>query len=163
MLWVPSAFKSIVVYNLLTKSDFCSECLHYIMGYITNWGFMFFLFSLVLNLVYIGYSLCQSVYMQYLRCCDHSNKCFFLVIQQAQVLLNIFGECMYKSELALFLFGCSFAGDIWNIGKGLSLKGPLYLPSLSSFSISSLVTSEFWSTEWWFLTRYFLHPFHNAK
>ena len=62
------------------------------MGYIINKGSMFFLFSLVLNLAYIDYSLCQilSVYMQYLRCCDHSNKCLFLVIQQAEVLLNFF-------------------------------------------------------------------------
>ena len=54
-----------------------------------------FLFALVLNLAYIDYSLCQiwSVYMQYLHCCDHSNECLFLVIQQAEVLLNFFGEC----------------------------------------------------------------------
>ena len=51
---------------------------------------LYFLLSLVLNLAYIEYSLFQiwSVYMQYLRCCDHSNKCLFFVRQQAQVLLN---------------------------------------------------------------------------
>ena len=85
-------FESILVYNLNTKSDFWSECLHYIMGYIINLGSMFFLFSLVLNLAYTDYSFCQiwSVYKQYLRCCDHSNKCLFLVIQQAEVLLSFF-------------------------------------------------------------------------
>ena len=60
------------------------------MGYITNSGSIFFLFSLVLILAYIDYSLSQilSIYMQYFWCCDYSNKCFFLVIQQAEVLLN---------------------------------------------------------------------------
>ena len=85
-------FKSILVYNLKTKRDFWPTCPHYIMGYIINLGSLFFLFSLVLNLAYIDYSLCQiwSVYMQYLRCFDHCNKCLFLVIQQAEVLLNFF-------------------------------------------------------------------------
>ena len=38
----------------------------------------------------IEYSLCQiwSVYMQYLRCRDHSNKCVFLIIHLTEVLLN---------------------------------------------------------------------------
>ena len=83
-------FKSLLVHDLKTKSDFWSKCPHYIMGYIINVGSMFFLFSLALNLLYIDYSLCHiwSVNMQYLRCCDHSNKCLFLVIQQAEVLLN---------------------------------------------------------------------------
>ena len=85
-------FKSILVYNLKTESDFWSKCPHNIMGYIINLGSMFFLFTLVLYLAYIDYSLCQiwSVYMQYLWCCDHCNKCLFLVIQQAEVLLNFF-------------------------------------------------------------------------
>ena len=89
-------FKSILVHNLKTKRDFWSTCTHYIMGYIINLGSLFFLLSLVLNLAYIDCLLCQiwSVYMQYLRYCDHSNKCLFLVIQQAEVLLNFFGECM---------------------------------------------------------------------
>ena len=41
-----------------------------------------FLLSLVLNLAYIDYTLCQiwSAYMQYLRRYDHSNKYSFLVI-----------------------------------------------------------------------------------
>ena len=53
-------------------------------------GSTFFLFALVSNLAYIEYRWCQiwSAYMQYLRCYDHSNKCLFLVIQQAEVLLN---------------------------------------------------------------------------
>ena len=70
-------FKSILVYNLKTKSDFWSKCPHYIMNYISNLGSTFFLLLLVLNLAYIDYSLCQilSVYMQYFRCCDQSNKC----------------------------------------------------------------------------------------
>ena len=86
-------FKSILVYNLKTKGDFLSTCPHYIMGYIISSGSLLFLFSLVLNLASIDYLLCQiwSVYMQYLRCCDHSNKCLFLVNQQAEVLLNFFG------------------------------------------------------------------------
>ena len=85
-------FKSILLYNLKTKRDFLSKCPHYIMGYIINLGPMFFLLSLVFNLAYIGYSLCQiwSVYMPYLRRCDHSSNCLFLVIQQAEVLLNFF-------------------------------------------------------------------------
>ena len=68
---------------------------YYIMGHIINLGSIFFLFALVWNLAYFDYSLCPvwSVYMQYLRCCDHSNKWLFLIIQQAEVLLNFFGEC----------------------------------------------------------------------
>ena len=85
-------FKSILVYNLKTKSEFWSKCPHYIMGCILNFGSMFFLILLVLNLAYIDYSLSEirSVYMQYLQCCDHSSKCLFLVIQQAEVLLTFF-------------------------------------------------------------------------
>ena len=94
-------FKSILVYNLKTKREFWSNCPHYVMGYIRNLGPMFFLFSLVLNLAYIDYSLYQiwSVYIQYLRRCDHSNNCLFLAVQQAEVLLKffwwvyMFGEC----------------------------------------------------------------------
>ena len=78
--------------NLKTKSGFWSKCPHYIMGYITNVGSTFFLFSLIVNLAYIYYSLCQiwSVYMQHLRCCDCSNKLLFFVFQQAEMLLNFF-------------------------------------------------------------------------
>ena len=85
-------FKSIWMYKLKTKSDFWSKCPHYIMVYMINLGSMFFIHSLVLNLAYINHSLWQiwSVYMQHSRCCDHSNECLFLVIQQAEVLLNIF-------------------------------------------------------------------------
>ena len=85
-------FKSILVYNLKTKRDFWPTCPHYIMGYIINLGSLFFLLSLVLNVAYIDYSLCQiwNVYMQYLRCFDHSHKCLLLIIQQAEVLLNFF-------------------------------------------------------------------------
>ena len=43
-------FKSILVCNLKTKSDFWSKSPHYKMGYMINLGSMFFLFSLVLNL-----------------------------------------------------------------------------------------------------------------
>ena len=69
-----------------------SKCLQYVMGNIINSGSMFWPFSLVLHLEYIDYSLCQtwSVYIQYLRCCDHSNKWLFLFIQQADVLPNCF-------------------------------------------------------------------------
>ena len=72
------------------KAIFLSKCVYYIMGYIINWGSIFFLFPLILNLAYIDHSLCQiwSIYTQYFLCCDHSNKCLFLVIQQAEVLLN---------------------------------------------------------------------------
>ena len=85
-------FESNVVYNLKNTSDFWSKYPHYIMDYIINLGSMFFLVSLVWNLAYIDYSLCQiwSVYMQYLQCCDHSKKWLFLVVQQAEVLLNCF-------------------------------------------------------------------------
>ena len=89
-------FISILVYNLKTKSDLLSKCPHHIMGYIINLGSMIFLFSLVLNLSYIDYFLCQiwSKYMQYLQCCDHYNKCLFLVTQQAEVL-NFFEFYLY--------------------------------------------------------------------
>ena len=85
-------FESNMVYNVKTKSDFCSKCPHYIMDYIMNLGAMFFLVSLVWNLAYIDYSLCHiwSVYMQYLQCCDHFKKWFFLVVQKAEVSLNFF-------------------------------------------------------------------------
>ena len=79
------------------------------MGYIINLGSMFFLFLLVLNLAYIDCSLCQiwSVYMQYLRCCDPSNKRSFPVIQQAEVLLNFFGECMSLPLVPKYIPGCN--------------------------------------------------------
>ena len=66
-------------------------------GLYNQFGLYVFLFSLFFYLPYIDYSLCQiwSVYMQYMRRCDHSNNCLFLIIQQAEVLLNIFGECIY--------------------------------------------------------------------
>ena len=85
-------FESNMVYNLKTKIDFLSKCTHYIVDYIKNLGSMFFLISLVWNLAYIDYSLCQiwSVYMQYLQCCDHSKKCLFLVVRRAEVLRNFF-------------------------------------------------------------------------
>ena len=85
-------FKSILAYDLKTKSGFWSKYPHYIMDYITNLGSIFFLLSLVLNLAYIDYSLCQiwGVYMQYLLCCDYFNKWLCSVIQQAEVLLNFF-------------------------------------------------------------------------
>ena len=60
--------------NSSTIVDICwSKCLHYIMDYIINLGYMFFLVSLVWNLAYIDYSLCQIwiVYMQYLQYSDH--------------------------------------------------------------------------------------------
>ena len=85
-------FKSKFEHNLKTKRDFWSKCPHNIIGNIINLGSMFFIFSLVSNLAYIDYSLCQiwSVYMQYMRRYDHSNNCLFLVIQQTEVLLNFF-------------------------------------------------------------------------
>ena len=80
-------FKSILVLNLKTKREFWWKRLHYIMGYITNRGFIFFYFHCFFYLAYMDYSLCQmwSVYIQYLWCSDHSNKCLFLVIQYAEV------------------------------------------------------------------------------
>ena len=99
--------ESFLVYNLNTKSDFWSKCPHCIMGYMITLGSMFVLFSL--DLAYIDYSLCQiwSVYKQYLRCCDHFNKCLFLVIQQAEVLLNFFGKCImeYTVQLCILFSG----------------------------------------------------------
>ena len=95
-------FDSNMVYNLKTKSDFWSKCP---MDYIINLGSMFFLVSLVWHLAYIDYSLCQiwSVCVQYLQCCDHSKKCLFLVVQQAEVLLNFFGECSGISYQPLWI------------------------------------------------------------
>ena len=54
------------------------------MGYIIKVGFYIFPIFIGLNLAYIDYSLCQiwSVYMQYLRFYDNSDKCLFLIIQQ---------------------------------------------------------------------------------
>ena len=106
--------KSILVCNLKTKSDFWSKYPHYIMGNMIHWSSTVFIFSLVLNLAYIDYSLCQiwRLYIQYLRCCDHSNKCLFLVIQQTKVLLNFFGECMLKGTSSTNI-------EIRGIGKWL--------------------------------------------
>ena len=82
------------ILGVLRPQQFPEEMIETVnsQNYIINLGFTFFLFSLVSNLAYIYYSLCQiwSVYMQYSRCCDHSNKCLFLVIQQTEVLLNYF-------------------------------------------------------------------------
>ena len=103
-------FKSIRVYNLETKSELWWKCWHYIMGYIIKVGSIIFLFALVSSLAYIEDRLCQiwSVYMQYLRCYDHSNKCLFLVIQQAEVLLNFFWGvymqfCTYIAQICTHL------------------------------------------------------------
>ena len=58
-------FESNMVYDLKIKSVFWSKYPHYTMDYMINLGSMFFLVSLVWNLAYIDYSLCQiwSVYM----------------------------------------------------------------------------------------------------
>ena len=60
-------------------------------------GFYIFPICIDVHLAYFEYSLCQiwSVYMQYLRCYDHSNGCLFLVIHQAEVLLNFFFWWVY--------------------------------------------------------------------
>ena len=64
----------------------------HIVAHMINLNSMFFLFSLVWIFAYIDDTLCQiwCIYMQYFWRCDHSNKCLFLVIQQAEVLLNFF-------------------------------------------------------------------------
>ena len=76
------------------------------MGCIINLGPVFFLFSLVLDLAYIEYSVYQiwSGYMQYSRYYNNSNKCLFLVFQQTEVLLNFFGECMCLIYITDFVF-----------------------------------------------------------
>ena len=83
-------FKSIVMYNMKTKSDFWSKYPHYIMDAIINLGSTFFLFSLVLNFAYIYYTLCQ-IEMNTCSICDDVtisiNKYFSLF---AEVLLNLF-------------------------------------------------------------------------
>ena len=73
------------------------------MSCIISLGSVLFLLLLVLNLAYNEYSLYQiwSVYMHYSRCYDHCNKCLLLVIQQTEVLLNFFGECMYVKAASL--------------------------------------------------------------
>ena len=98
-------FESNMVYNLKAKSDFWSKWAHYIIDYIINLGSMFFLASLVWTLAYIDYSLCQiwSVSMQYLQCCDHSKKCLFLVVQEAEALLNFFWVSVFTSLVYWFL------------------------------------------------------------
>ena len=92
-------FESNLVYDLKIKSDFFFKMSTLHNGLHNKFGLYVFLFSLILNLAYIDYSLCQfwSIYIQFLRCCDHSNKCLFLVIQQAEVLLNFFGECTFRA------------------------------------------------------------------
>ena len=107
-------FKSVLVYNLKTKSDFWSQFPYYLMGYIINLGSMFFLFSLFLNLAYIDCSLCQiwSLYMQYLQCCDHSNKCLFLIIQLAEVLLNFFWWA-YICEISISFKTNCYSDLLW--------------------------------------------------
>ena len=99
-------FKLIRVYSLETKSELWWKCWHYIMGYIMKLGSIIFLFALVSSLAYIEYRLCQtwSVYMQYLRCYDHSTKCLFLAIQQVEVLLNFFGGVYTYSSRKLSIW-----------------------------------------------------------
>ena len=79
-----------LVYNLKTKSDFFIKMSTLHNGLHNKFELYVFPMSLVLNLAYIDYSLCLiwSIHMVYLQCCDHSNKCLFLVIQQ--VLVNFF-------------------------------------------------------------------------
>ena len=89
MLRVPLHFKSILVCNLKTIRDFFIKMSTLHNGLHNKLGFYVFLFSLVLDLAYIDYLLCQiwSVYMHYSRCCDHSNYCLFPVIQPAKLFL----------------------------------------------------------------------------
>ena len=60
---------------------------------------IFSIIALHVNWAYIEYSLSQigKGSMQCLRCYDHSNKCSFLVIQSCEVLLNLFGEWMFRN------------------------------------------------------------------
>ena len=61
--------------SAIAENDFSQNLSHDIIGCIINLSPMFFILSLVLNLSYIEYTLCQmwSVYMQYLRCYAPSN------------------------------------------------------------------------------------------
>ena len=125
-LWVPSAFWiDFGVWFEDQKRFFLSKCPHYIKGYILNLGSMFFIFSLVLDLAYIDYTLRQiwSVYLQNLQCCEHSNKCLLLVIQQVEVLLNFFWESIFKQHQAIPFFGKHVHKDdhafyVFKIGSG---------------------------------------------
>ena len=70
-------------------------------------GLYIFHIFIGLNLAYIDYSLCQTqrVYMQYLRCCGHSNECLFLVFST--------GWRVAKLVLVSVVVGVVHKGPIW--------------------------------------------------
>ena len=68
------------------------------MGYIKNLGFIYFLFSLGLNLVYIDYSFAKFEVYTCNICDVVTIPMLFFVIQQAEVLLKFFG-CVYFFDL----------------------------------------------------------------
>ena len=90
--YLPLSTSALFLLSTLVLTLYIDVVLSLSMSNIIHWSSTVFIFSLVLNLAYIDYSLCQiwRLYIQYLRCCDHSNKCLFLVIQQTEVLLNFF-------------------------------------------------------------------------
>ena len=119
-------FESNMVYNLKNKSDFLSKRPHYIMDYIINLGSMFFLVSLVWNLAYIGYSLCQiwSVYMQYLQYCDYSKKTLVPRCSTGWSAAKLFfGECSASFLVTVVLWltrsYLSHKNNMQTIGKTL--------------------------------------------
>ena len=70
--------------------------LHYILDYPINLSLICFIISLMLDLAYIEYLLCQIL------SCHHPNNCLFLFILPAEVLLNFFGECTWPGQLSIY-------------------------------------------------------------
>ena len=131
VIWRPKAIKMSTLYNGLHKK---------------KWALFFSLFPLLLNLAYIDYTLCQiwSVYMQYLRCWDHSNKCLFLVIQQAGVLLNFL-----VSVYAAFYRG-NFISESWI----------MIIHATTMFIILCPLLNVLW-LYWWYFGLWFTTPSKN--
>ena len=100
------------------------------MGYNDKFGPYISLLSLVLTFAYVEYSLCQiwSGYMQYLRFCDHSNKCLFLVIQLAEVLLN------FLVSVFLLTYGC--------LGAHKCIPKPISKSMEIRFTLTSILTQR---------------------
>ena len=92
-------FKSILVYNLKTKSDFWSNCPHYIMGYIMNWGSRFF-YVHWFRIWHISIIHCAKFEVYTCSICDvvsiPTNAC--------SSLFKLFGGCIYFIQNPNFHF-----------------------------------------------------------
>ena len=62
-------------------------------------------------------------------CCDHSNKCLFPVTQQAEVLLNFFGECRRIFCILLLVVIAVVLHWIWFVRKdGIKISNDSIIP-----------------------------------